>query len=133
LPEDEGVFSGFDEKGTDVRSRSWNYAGAAPAQNKPGAPPALPLMPEKTEFDPTLQNPRCVFQLMKQHYSRYTPEMVEKVTGIHRRIRRACRDVYVDPRKGDMKKVATIIYAVDGRITRLGRRSFEPRRCCSCS
>ena len=67
LPEDEGVFSGFDEKAQTYDRASWNYAGAAPAQNKPGAPPALPLMPEKTEFDPTLQNPRCVFQLMKHH------------------------------------------------------------------
>ena len=31
--------------------------------------------------DDTLQNPRCVFQLVKRHFSRYTPEMVERVTG----------------------------------------------------
>ena len=31
--------------------------------------------------DPTMQNPRCVYQLMKNHYSRYTPEMVEKICG----------------------------------------------------
>jgi len=31
--------------------------------------------------DPTLQNPRCVFQLLKKHYSRYTPEMVEQICG----------------------------------------------------
>jgi anaerobic selenocysteine-containing dehydrogenase len=31
--------------------------------------------------DPTLQDPNCVFQLMKKHYSRYTPEMVSKTTG----------------------------------------------------
>ena len=29
----------------------------------------------------TLQNPRCVFQLMKAHFAPYTPEMVEKITG----------------------------------------------------
>ena len=34
--------------------------------------------------DATLQNPRCVFQLVKQHFSRYTPEMVEQVTGCPR-------------------------------------------------
>jgi formate dehydrogenase major subunit len=32
--------------------------------------------------DLTLENPRCVFQLLKQQYSRYTPEMVEPLTGI---------------------------------------------------
>ena len=31
--------------------------------------------------DPTLENPRCVFNLMKQHYSRYTPEIVEQICG----------------------------------------------------
>ena len=29
----------------------------------------------------SLQNPRCVFQLLKQHVAPYTPEMVEKITG----------------------------------------------------
>ena len=31
--------------------------------------------------DPTLQHPRCVYQIMRHHYERYTPEMVERVTG----------------------------------------------------
>src|SRR5438128_2157774 len=89
---------------------SWNYAGAPAAS---GAPPALPPLPEKTEFDPALQNPRCVFQLLKQHYSRYTPEMVEKVTGISQAKFVELADMFTSIReKGDMKKVATIIYAV---------------------
>jgi formate dehydrogenase major subunit len=33
------------------------------------------------ERDDTLQNPRTVFQVLKRHYWRYTPEMVEQVTG----------------------------------------------------
>jgi formate dehydrogenase major subunit len=32
-------------------------------------------------WDETLKNPRCVFQLVKNHFSRYTPAMVEQVTG----------------------------------------------------
>ena len=35
-------------------------------------------------LDRTLRNPRCVFQLVKRHFSRYTPEMVEQVTGCPR-------------------------------------------------
>ena len=31
--------------------------------------------------DPTLQHPRCVFQILKRHFSRYTPEMVSQVCG----------------------------------------------------
>ena len=34
--------------------------------------------------DPTLQHPRCVLQIVKRHFSRYTPEMVERVTGCPR-------------------------------------------------
>src|SRR4051812_23823991 len=34
--------------------------------------------------DLTLRNPRCVFQLVKHHFSRYTPEMVEQITGCPR-------------------------------------------------
>ncbi len=32
--------------------------------------------------DETLQHPRCVFQILKRHYARYTPEMVERISGI---------------------------------------------------
>ena len=31
--------------------------------------------------DMTLQDPRCVFQILKRHYERYTPEMVERICG----------------------------------------------------
>ena len=34
--------------------------------------------------DPTLQDPSCVFQIVKRHFSRYTPEMVEKICGVPR-------------------------------------------------
>ena len=32
--------------------------------------------------DETLQHPRCVFQILKRHFARYTPEMVEQVCGV---------------------------------------------------
>jgi formate dehydrogenase major subunit len=38
----------------------------------------------RPDTDPTLQHPRCVFQVLKRHYARYTPEMVEQVCGIPR-------------------------------------------------
>ena len=34
--------------------------------------------------DETLQHPRCVFQVLKRHFARYTPEMVEQICGIRR-------------------------------------------------
>src|SRR6185437_5904035 len=55
----------------------------------------------------------CVFQLMKKQYSRYTPEMVESITGIPKEQCTKAWDMFTSIRKdGDMKKVATIIYAV---------------------
>src|ERR1044071_9857761 len=39
------------------------------------------LKPGPAERDPTLQNPHCVFQILKRHFSRYTPEMVEQICG----------------------------------------------------
>jgi formate dehydrogenase major subunit len=32
--------------------------------------------------DDTLQHPRCVFQVLKRHYARYTPELVQEVCGV---------------------------------------------------
>jgi formate dehydrogenase major subunit len=38
----------------------------------------------RPERDETMQHPRCAFQILKRHYSRYTPEMVEQICGIPR-------------------------------------------------
>ena len=75
--------------------------------------PPLPMLPVKVAYDFTLQHPRCVFQLLKQQYSRYTPEMVERITGIPKDQFLKAADLFTSVRKdGDMKKVATIMYAV---------------------
>ena len=36
--------------------------------------------------DMTLQNPRCVINILKDHVSRYTPEMVERITGVKQKL-----------------------------------------------
>ena len=66
----DGLFSGFDaESGSYPDQSSWDYERDADG---------LPLV------DLTLQNPRCVFQVLKRHFARYTPEMVEQVCGVPR-------------------------------------------------
>src|ERR1700736_1133907 len=88
------------------------YQGASPAGAKAGAS-AVPWLPPKVAFDLSLQHPRCVFQLLKKQYERYTPEMVERITGIPQDQFLKAADLYTSIRKdGDMKKVSTIIYAV---------------------
>ena len=88
------------------------HQAASPAGAK-GGPAVAPTLPPKIAFDFSLQHPRCVFQLLKKQYERYTPEMVERITGIPKEQFLKAADLYTSVRKdGDMKKVSTIIYAV---------------------
>ncbi|HET9408432.1 MAG TPA: molybdopterin-dependent oxidoreductase, partial [Candidatus Sulfotelmatobacter sp.] len=88
------------------------HEGRGPAAAKGGAALA-PMLPGKVAFDLSLQHPRCVFQLLKKQYERYTPEMVERITGIPQDQFLKAAEMFTSVRKdGDMKKVATIIYAV---------------------
>jgi formate dehydrogenase major subunit len=115
LPED-GLYSGFDPATKTYDKSTWNYeeAGGGHAPAEPVGPdkPA-PTLPPNVAYDLTLQHPRCVFQLLKQQYSRYTPEMVERITGIQKDQFLKAADLFTSVRKdGDLKKVATIMYAV---------------------
>ncbi len=86
-------------------------AGAKPAVA--AAPPPPPTLPPDTAYDLSLEHPRCVFQLMKKHFSRYTPQVVESITGIPAERCTKAWDMYTSVRRdGDMKKVGTIIYSV---------------------
>jgi formate dehydrogenase-N alpha subunit len=72
-----------------------------------------PMLPPNVAYDLTLQHPRCVFQLLNKQYSRYTPEMVERITGVPKAEFLKAADLFTSIRKdGDMKKVGTILYAV---------------------
>ncbi len=66
----DGLFSGFDPKTETYSDQStWDYE-----RDTEGRPLT----------DPTLQHPYCVFQIMRRHFARYTPEMVEEVCGVSR-------------------------------------------------
>jgi formate dehydrogenase major subunit len=117
LPED-GLYSGFDEATKTYDKATWNYqpAGEVNGKTAEGDPPpagAPPTLPPNVAYDLMLQHPRCVLQLLKKHYSRYAPEVVERITGIPRAQFLKVADLFTSVRKdGDLKKVATIIYAV---------------------
>jgi formate dehydrogenase major subunit len=86
---------------------------AVDKNGKPAAAPPPPALPPNTAYDLSLEHPRCVFQLLKKQYSRYTPEMVSSITGIPADQCIKAWDTFTSIRKdGDTKKVATIIYAV---------------------
>jgi formate dehydrogenase major subunit len=64
-----------------IGSKSGKESGQ-PAQSGPQFGELVKaLLKPPAERDPTLQDPRCVFQIVKHHFSRYTPDMVERVTG----------------------------------------------------
>ena len=86
LPEDftdaedgGGLFSGFDPQTRTYDNATWQPTG---------------------EKDPTLTHPRCVFQVLKRHFARYTPELVEQVCGI---------------RPADFARIAATLVAASGR------------------
>jgi formate dehydrogenase major subunit len=71
-----GLFTGYNAEKRDYDRSSWDYVVGEDGF---------------ATVDPTLQNPRCVYQLMKAHYSRYTPEMVSRITGVPLdRFQKAC-------------------------------------------
>jgi formate dehydrogenase major subunit len=91
LPEDlDGVFSGFDEEARTYDDSSWHYEGqdvdiVAAAGKRGRAEVAEGAALENVghiERDETLQHPRCVFQLLKRHFARYTPKFVAETCGV---------------------------------------------------
>ena len=66
----DGLFSGFqsDEtsRGYDAKKGGWHYSRSDDGE---------PLR------DPTLEHPNCVFQILKRHFARYTPEMAAEICG----------------------------------------------------
>jgi formate dehydrogenase major subunit len=92
----DGFFSGWNAEDGLYEVESWSYAGtkeeAAAGKDEQtadvsgeqahgahgidlqrGLPP---------EVDEDMEDPRCVFQVLKRHFSRYTPELVEQVCGV---------------------------------------------------
>jgi formate dehydrogenase major subunit len=60
--------------------------------------------------DETLQHPRCVYQIVRRHYRRYTPEMVERVCGIPRRQFQQLCEWWTGA--SGREKTASVVYAV---------------------
>src|SRR4051794_7249001 len=90
--EHDGLFSGWQTEEGDYQTNKWMYegvearaaAGARESTSGSGKERKNPIRAEQT--DPTLQHPRCVFQVLKRHFERYTPEMVERTCGVPARL-----------------------------------------------
>ncbi|MDP9437155.1 MAG: molybdopterin-dependent oxidoreductase [Actinomycetota bacterium] len=91
----DGLFSGWDEEKQQYDPSSWRYEGQPIDYASVGGSQgrviaedlggeSAPNDAEPRPNDPTLQHERCVFQVLKRHFAKYTPEMVEKVCGTPR-------------------------------------------------
>ncbi len=87
-----GLFSGFDADKKQYEAKTWRY-DAEPRAAGDDQQASRELNDASTfsqrsgkltqppRTDPTLQDPRCVLQILRRHYARYTPEVVEDVCG----------------------------------------------------
>ena len=95
----DGLFSGWDSDGDEYDITTWRYEGMEPhgaaGQREEGFKGSAHKGEQvgkggggshlhhgnPPDRDETLQHPRCVFQILKRHYARYTPEFVAKTCG----------------------------------------------------
>jgi formate dehydrogenase major subunit len=89
----DGLFSGWDPERKTYDNTTWQYAGTDDGDHAEGEHESetgqqhggigAPLdEAHAPRTDPTLQHPNCVFQLLRKHFRRYTPELVEEVCGV---------------------------------------------------
>ncbi len=91
-----GFFSGWSGEQCGYDRKTWLYKGDGGLS-----------FPER---DLTLQHPRCVFQTLRRHFARYTPEMVEKICGISPALFHKVADALVAA--SGPEKTAAICYAL---------------------
>jgi formate dehydrogenase major subunit len=91
----DGVFTGYNSETRKYDKSTWKYQLD---ENE---------IPKR---DPSLQDPHCVYQLLKQHFSRYFPDIVSDITGTPKQDLLKVYEVYTGTGKPD--KAGTILYAM---------------------
>ena len=100
----DGLFSGFHSNTRHYTPETWQYEGVSVAaatgerdeqyqeRTRDGYSVSIAghgeshgsggaALDGEPRYDETMQDPRCVMQILRRHFARYTPEMVERVTG----------------------------------------------------
>lgn len=91
----DGLFSGYDPE-----KRSYDKSLWAFVKDDKGL----------VAKDPTLENPKCVYQLLKKHYSRYDIDLVSSITGTPKEDLLKVWETYAQTSSKD--KAGTILYAM---------------------
>jgi formate dehydrogenase major subunit len=92
----DGLFSGFDEQKKEYAKDSWAYQADDASK--------------AYKVDASMEDPRCVFQLLKQHVDRYTPAMVERICGTPQAAFLKVCEVVTST--GNAERVGTVTYAL---------------------
>ena len=116
----DGLFSGWDPASGSYSTDSWAYAAGiasppgggrevaagTPDQYGAGGPREV----SDPDSDPTLQDPRCVINVLRRHFARYTPAMVEQICGVPQsQFLRVCEDLCANSGR---ERTAAIVYSV---------------------
>jgi formate dehydrogenase major subunit len=118
-----GIFSGWDKEEKQYDPTTWLYEGSPrkdsgatfPGHSKHGGGHGKDRGGEAGELgehknDPSLEHPRCVFQVLKKHFARYTPELVERSCGVPKEKFLEVAEAYTSA--SGPEKTGAICYAV---------------------
>ncbi len=119
-----GRFSGYDAAKRRYEAKSWRYQTEPAQTSKPepvgdkaaeGKPHAFgaqvgQLVGPPPRRDLTLQDPQCVFQILRRHFRRYTSELVEQVCGTPRAILEQVAQILLE--NAGPERTGAICYAV---------------------
>ena len=92
---DDGIFAGYDPETKSYDKSKWAFA-----MDSKGNP----------KKDPTLQDPKCVYQMLKKHYERYDLDKVSDISGMSKDEVIGLYEAYCATGKKD--KAGTIMYAM---------------------
>lgn len=117
-----GFFSGWDEETGKYSNATWHYQvesestwdtsanGDYAWAVAPGVPEFTPPVVEHPKKDMTLQDPMCVFQQFKKHYSRYDMDTVCSICGMDKETLELVYSTYAST--GQPGKAGSILYAL---------------------
>lgn len=110
-----GLFSGYDPKKRSYDPKAWSFQKDAD---------------DKVLKDPTLQDPNCVFQLMRKHYARYTPDKVSQITGTPKEALLEVYKLYASTGKPD--RAGTSLYAMGWTQHTVGTQNIRTMSIIQC-
>lgn len=117
-----GFFSGWDEEAGKYSNATWHYQvesestwdtsanGDYAWAVAPSVPEFTPPVVEHPKKDMTLQDPMCVFQQFKKHYSRYDMDTVCSICGMDKETLELVYSTYAST--GQPGKAGSILYAL---------------------